>query len=153
MAGKEYALAQLNLAKFKYPRESAEMSDFVDNLDRINALAESSEGFIWRLQDEAGDATALRPFGEELLVNLSLWRDVDALHHFVFATQHKDFLRRRPQWFHKMDTPYVVLWWLPAGTLPDLGDAGERIELLRREGPSPRAFSFRQRFDPPLTDG
>ena len=149
----EYALAQLNLAVMKYPLESGEMAEFTANLDRINQLAESSSGFIWRLQDESGDATALRPFGDDMLVNLSLWQDVDSLHAFVFDSAHKSFMKRRSEWFDKMSDAYVVLWWLPSGELPTLEDAGRRIACLRSDGPGPEAFTFRERFPPPGNDG
>ena len=73
----QFELAQLNIALMKEPLDSPVMTEFVANLDRINALAESATGFVWRLQTEEGDATALRPLGENVLVNMSVWRDVD----------------------------------------------------------------------------
>lgn len=143
-----YQLAQLNIASMKEPLESPGMADFVANLERINALAEASPGFVWRLQDEAGDATALRPFGEEVLVNLSLWRDVEALKGYVYKSAHAEILKRRNEWFTRMGEAHMVLWWVPAGHLPSVGEAAERLRLLRELGPTAQAFSFRQAFAP-----
>ncbi len=141
-----YQLAQLNIASMLQPLESPGMADFVANLERINALAEASPGFVWRLQDEAGDATAIRPFGEEVLVNLSLWRDVEALRDYVYKSAHAEILKRRAEWFARMGEAHMVLWWVPAGHLPSVEEAAERLRLLREQGPSVQAFSFRQTF-------
>lgn len=143
-----YQLAQLNIASMKQPLESPGMADFVANLERINALAEASPGFVWRLQDEAGDATAIRPFGEAVLVNLSLWRDVEALKDYVYKSAHAEMLKRRNEWFERMGEAHMVLWWVPIGHLPSVGEAAERLQLLREQGPTAQAFSFRQAFLP-----
>jgi hypothetical protein len=143
-----YQLAQLNIASMLQPLESPGMADFVANLERINALAEASPGFVWRLQDEAGDATAIRPFGEEVLVNLSLWRDVEALRDYVYKSAHAEMLKRRAEWFVRMGEAHMVLWWVPAGHLPSVEEAATRLRLLREQGPSVQAFSFRQAFAP-----
>nr|WP_298172061.1 DUF3291 domain-containing protein [uncultured Pseudomonas sp.] len=145
-----YHLAQLNIASMKHPLESPGMADFVANLQRINALAEASPGFVWRLQDEAGDATALRPFGEDVLVNLSLWRDIDALKSYVYKSVHAEMLKRRNEWFARMGEAHMVLWWVPAGHLPNEVEAAERLQWLREKGPTAQAFSFRQVFAPPF---
>ncbi|CAN7549387.1 DUF3291 domain-containing protein [Pseudomonas sp. LjRoot71] len=145
-----YQLAQLNIATMKAPLESPSMADFVANLQRINALAEASPGYVWRLQDEAGDATAFRPFGEDVLVNLSVWRDVQALSDYVYTSAHTEMLKRRQEWFSKVDAAHMVLWWVPAGHLPSVQEAFERLELLRKQGASAQAFSFRQAFAPPV---
>lgn len=143
-------LAQLNIARIRAPLESDSMRGFVDNLDRINALAESSPGFVWRLQTEEGDATALRPFDDDdLLVNLSVWRDVESLRSFVFHTVHSDFLQRRREWFQRMEEAYTVLWWVAPGELPTIDDAIRRLGLLRERGPSAQAFTFREPFPAP----
>ncbi len=145
-----YQLAQLNIATMKAPLESPSMADFVANLQRINALAEASPGYVWRLQGEAGDATAFRPFGEDVLVNLSVWRDVQALSDYVYTSAHTEMLKRRQEWFSKVDAAHMVLWWVPAGHLPSVQEAFERLELLRKQGASAQAFSFRQAFAPPV---
>src|SRR5215470_13546253 len=108
----QYELAQLNIAVMKGPLESPGMADFVANLDRINALADRSAGFVWRLQTEGGDATALRPMGENILVNMSVWKDVASLTAFVYRSAHVEILRRRQEWFDRMSDAYAVLWWV-----------------------------------------
>ncbi len=144
-----YHLAQLNIASMKEPLESAGMADFVANLERINALAERSPGYVWRLQDEAGDATAIRPFGEEVLVNLSLWQDVESLSDYVYKSAHTEMLKRRREWFDKAEQMHMVLWWVPAGHRPGVEEAAERLAYLREHGPSAHAFVFRQAFAAP----
>lgn len=112
-----YHLAQLNIAKKKAPLESPEMADFVNNLERINTLAEQAPGFVWRLKDESGNATALaNPFGDEMIVNMSVWQSVDALREYAFKSAHVEIMRRRREWFERMDEAYAVLWWVPSGT-------------------------------------
>ena len=126
-----YHLAQLNIAWMKAPLESPEMADFVANLARINALAESSPGYVWRLQDEAGDATAIRPFGEEVLVNMSLWQDVQSLSDYVYKSAHTEMLRRRREWFERLEQAHQVLWCVPVGHRPDVSEAAEKLAHLR----------------------
>lgn len=145
----DYRLAQLNIATMRTPLESPEMADFVNNLDRINQLAENSPGYVWRLETGEGDATALRPFGDSVLVNLSVWQDLRALRDFVFGSDHVQIMRRRGEWFERMGEAYVVFWWIPAGHRPSAQEAWERLELLRTQGPTARAFTFRQPFPAP----
>lgn len=144
-----YQLAQLNIANMKAPLESPSMADFVANLQRINALAQASPGYIWRLQDEAGDATALRPFGDEVLVNLSVWRDIQALSDYVYKSAHTEMLKRGQEWFSKVNAAHMVLWWVPTGHRPSVEEAAERLTLLREQGASAQGFSFRQAFPAP----
>lgn len=144
-----YHLAQLNIAMMREPLESPGMADFVDNLERINALAEASPGYVWRLQDEAGDATAIRPFGAQVLVNLSLWRDVQSLSDYVYKSAHAEMLKRRREWFDKVEQAHMVLWWVAAGHRPGVEEAAERLAHLREHGPSAYAFTFRQAFAAP----
>ncbi len=147
MSGHE--LAQLNIARMVAPLESPAMKDFVDNLDRINALAEASPGFVWRLQSDEGDATAIRPFGEEYLVNLSVWESVASLHEFVYRTAHTEIMRRRKEWFGRMREAYTVLWWVPAGHRPTTAEAKAKLQLLRDNGPTEDAFTFRAAYPKP----
>ncbi|MEJ8567287.1 DUF3291 domain-containing protein [Elongatibacter sediminis] len=144
-----YELAQLNIARLAAPLDSPQLADFVANLDRINTLAEASPGFVWRLQTEEGDATGIRDFGEEYIVNLSVWEDVQSLHDYVYRTAHTEVLARRREWFERMDEAYAVLWWVEAGHRPDTAEARERLEQLRAHGPTPAAFTFKQAFPPP----
>jgi Domain of unknown function (DUF3291) len=126
------------------------MAEFAANLERINALADASPGFVWRLQTEAGDATDIRPFeNENQLLNMSVWRDTESLRQFVYRTAHADILRRRREWFEKISEAFMVLWWVPQGHRPGIPEAIAKLEALRSKGPSPQAFTFRQTFPPP----
>jgi len=145
-----YELAQLNIGIVRGAMDSPVMAEFVANLARINALADAAPGFVWRLQTEAGDATAIRPFDDEnLLVNMSVWRDVESLLQFVYHSAHLEILRRRREWFERMGEAYMVLWWVPRGHRPSLPEAVSRLEALRERGPHREAFTFRQTFPPP----
>lgn len=144
-----YQLAQLNIATMTAPLESPVMADFVANLDRINALAEAAPGYIWRLQTDEGDATALRPFGEDIIVNMSVWQDVNSLREYVYRSGHVEIMRRRREWFERGVEASLVLWWVPDGHRPDVEEAKARLDLLRANGPSPEAFHFGRAFPPP----
>jgi hypothetical protein len=144
-----YELAQLNVGIVNAPLDSPVMADFVANLDRINALAESSPGFVWRLQTEEGDATALRPMGDDVLVNMSVWRDVESLNKYVYGSAHVEIMRRRKEWFQRLKDAYVVLWWVPEGHRPSVQEAVAKLELLRQAGPTEAAFTFRRAFPAP----
>jgi len=145
-----YHLAQLNIAKLAAPLDSPPLADFVAALDRINALAEASPGFVWRLKDDAGNATAFRPFGDDVIVNMSVWTGRQALFDYVYASDHTPFLKRRKEWFAMPagDDPHLVMWWVPVGTYPDLIEAEARLTLLKRFGPNQNAFTFKRFFEP-----
>ena len=150
MAGQTHHIAQLNVGRLLEPLDSRRLAGFVAALDPINALADSSPGFVWRLQDEAGDATSFRPFDDEMiLVNMSVWESLDALAAFVYRGAHTDVLRRRREWFEHLKEAYTALWWVPAGELPTVAEARIRLEHLRRRGPSDFAFGFKRPFPPP----
>lgn len=146
----QFQIAQLNIARLREPLDSPLLADFVANLDRINGLADRSPGFVWRLETEEGDATALRPFGEDYIVNLSVWQDVESLWRFVYKSAHTEIMRRRREWFDKMAEDYAVLWWVPAGTIPSESEAWKRLQKLRQTGPGPQAFTFKQSFPAPV---
>jgi len=138
-----FHLAQLNIGRILAPLDSPVMADFVNNLDKINALAEGSPGFVWRLKDEANNATSIHVFDDErILVNMSVWETLDQLYQFTYKTMHTEFLKRRKEWFAKMGDMYYVLWHVPAGHVPDVQEAKERLEHLRAHGETPYAFSF-----------
>jgi hypothetical protein len=145
-----YQLAQLNIGVIKGPMDSPVMAEFKANLDRINALAEQTPGFVWRLQTDDGDATAIRPFDDEnLLVNMSVWEDVAALNRYVYHSAHVEIMRRRREWFERMEQAFLVLWWVPRGHVPSVAEAVAKLELLRKNGSSAEAFTFRSAFAPP----
>jgi hypothetical protein len=144
-------LAQVNIARMKAPFESAEMAGFVARLAEINALADRSPGFVWRLQGADGDNTYLRPYEDErILVNMSVWENVEALRQYVYGSAHREVLRQRQDWFLKMDGMILALWWVPAGHRPSVDEARKRLARLEAEGPTPFAFTFRQVFPPDL---
>lgn len=145
----KYQLAQVNIATLEAPIDSPELKDFVDNLDLVNGLAESSEGFVWRLTGEGNDATSLRPFGPDVIVNMSVWRDVDSLRKFAYGNKtHMEIMKRRREWFTRMKL-YLVLWWVPEGHRPTVEEAAQRLELLREKGPTAEAFHFGEAFSAP----
>jgi len=140
-------LAQLNIAKAKYSLDAPEIKEFVDNLEPVNNLAESSEGFIWRLKDEQGDATNIQAFSDpDVIVNMSVWASPDALKNFMFRTHHRNFLRRKKEWFHNIAEDSYVLWWVPKGHVPTIEEAVEKLDFLRRNGDTPYAFTFKSNF-------
>jgi len=142
-------LAQINIGRLRAPMDAPQTAGFAQNLDRINALAESQPGFVWRLTGEGNNATDLTFFDDPMiLVNLSVWTDVEALAAFVYRSGHREVMRRRAEWFHKMEV-FMGLWWVAAGHIPTPQEGIARLEILRRLGPSAEAFTFRQPFPPP----
>ena len=143
-------LAQINIGRLRAPIDDPLIIEFRNALQEINALAERSPGFVWRLQTEEGDATALHPTGEELVIpNMSVWDSVETLADYVFRSAHTGFLRRRRAWFERYGTAYVALWWVPAGEIPTLDEGLRRLAILDRAGPTLDAFTFKRRFPPP----
>jgi hypothetical protein len=146
-------LAQLNIGRLRAPLDDPSVADFRDNLDRINAVAEASPGYVWRLQDEGGNATSFNPFDDDLtIINLTVWESIDALADFTYRSGHTSFLRRRREFFEVPSQPILCLWWIPEGTIPTIDDAIARLEHLRTHGPTPWAFTFRQRYPPGSLD-
>jgi hypothetical protein len=150
---RDWHIAQLNVARLLRPIDAPETSEFVANLDPVNALADRAPGFVWRLQDDSGNATSVHVVDDPLfIVNMSVWRSIAELEHFVRKTAHAEVVRKRRTWFERMTDAYLVLWWIPAGSTPTLDDAMARLQHLRAHGPTPVAFTFRDRSDPPLAD-
>lgn len=149
----KYHLAQLNVARLHQPLDHADTAEFVEALDSVNALAESSPGFVWRLTDDGGQSSSyVRLPGEDdplSIVNYSIWEDLDTLREFVFKTAHVDYLRRRREWFEKPAEPSTVLWWTPAGTIPTLEEASERLRALRADGPTAEGWTLNTSFPAP----
>ena len=146
-------LAQLNLGLFRAPLDHAEMAEFAAALDPINAIAEASAGFIWRLKAEDGSSSSYVdvPGRADPLwaPNLSVWEDLESLRHFMYKSGHASYLRRRGEWFQKPDRPINVLWWIPAGDIPTLGDAVKRLDYLTENGPSEFGWPLTEPFPPP----
>ena len=148
-----YHLAQINIARMLAPIDDPIMAEFVAQLPPINALADGNPGFVWRLQSESGDATSIKVYDDDMIiVNLTVWENLDALREFVYRSSHSGALRDRKRWFEKFDGPYYALWWVPAGHLPSTEDGKERLEYLREHGESRFAFSFKNIFSEPVED-
>lgn len=148
-----YHLAQVNIGRFRKPVEDPANADFVNALDSVNALAEGSPGFVWRLTGEGNNATDLKPFDDpNMAINMSVWESVEALAAFVYRNMdHRGVMRRRREWFEEMPV-YMALWWVPAGVTPTVDDAKARLALLERLGPTAEAFTFKQPFAAPSGD-
>jgi hypothetical protein len=145
-----FHLAQANIGRIRAPLDDPAMEGFRTQLDPINALADRSPGFVWRLQTEDGNAMAIRPFADErMAINMSVWESLEALQRFVYRSAHVGPLRDRQQWFEPIDGPILVMWWIPAGHVPSVAEAIERLDHLKQHGPSRRAFTFRAPFPPP----
>ncbi|MDQ1519938.1 MAG: hypothetical protein QOI55_1011 [Actinomycetota bacterium] len=145
-----YDLAQVNVGRLLAPIDAPETAAFFNALDPVNALADTAPGFLWRLQTEDGNATAVRVDDDPLnIVNLSVWESMDALTNFVYRSAHTDVMRRRAEWFHRAADAYVALWWVPTGHRPTVTEAIDRLERLRRDGPTQDCFTFRTPFPAP----
>jgi hypothetical protein len=149
-----WQLAQVNIGRLVAPAEDPRVKPFFAELDRINALADASPGFIWRLQGEGNSATDLQPTPDPLtIVNMSVWQDADALFGFVYRSAHTPVMAQRRSWFAPWEGAYQALWWIPAGHIPSIDEALAKLWLLDRHGPSPHAFTFKARFPAPGLGG
>jgi hypothetical protein len=152
----DYVVAQVNIGRLVAPLDSPRLADFAAGLDPVNAVADSAPGFVWRLQTEDGDATALRAFEQDaegadggILINMSVWETVEDLAAFVYGEAHLAVLRRRREWFERLTDVYAALWWVPRGHVPAITEAEDRVKHLRAHGPTPHAFTFKVHFPPP----
>ena len=146
----KYHLAQINVGRFHFPAEDPRNADFMDNLDGINALAEASPGFIWRLKDDSGNATSIRAFDDpHILVNMSVWDTLESLQLFAYRSEHVKFFRRRSEWFTDFGGPSMALWWVKAGHLPPPAEGRAMLEHITMHGSTPTAFTFREKFASP----
>lgn len=145
-----YHVAQLNIGRAVAALDTPQLADFMAWLEAINALAEASPGFVWRLQGDNGNNTELKVSDDPLfIVNMSVWASIEDLHSFTYRSAHKTVFARRYDWFERADGPNVVMWWVPAGTVPAVEDALARLGRLAERGPTPEAFTFKDRFPPP----
>jgi hypothetical protein len=152
----DYVLAQVNIGRLLAPLDSPQIAGFAAALGPVNAVADAAPGFIWRLQAEDGNATALRGFEDDargagggILINMSVWESVEALGAFVYGAAHLAVLRRRRAWFEHMADAYTALWWVPRGHVPSIAEAEDRVRHLRRQGPTTYAFTLKTHFPPP----
>jgi uncharacterized protein DUF3291 len=136
-------LAELNIARLKYPLDDPRIAEFADNLARVNAVADRSEGFVWRLQDDSGDATSIHAFDDPMvIVNMTVWQSAEHLERFVWNTVHKQFYAKRAEWFELMQAQHFVMWWVDEGHVPDLAEAKARLDHLDANGDSDFAFGW-----------
>jgi hypothetical protein len=149
MTSERFRLAQANVARMRAPLDDPLMEGFRSQLEAINAIADESPGFVWRLQTAEGDATSIRAFDDErILFNMSVWDSIEALHAYVYRSGHVGPLRNRREWFEPSEGPSLVLWWIPEGHVPTVEEAKEKLRLLGENGPSPQAFTFRSPYPP-----
>lgn len=146
-----YQLAQINVARMRgVTIDDPIMKEFVDNLDRVNELADNSEGFVWRLQDDAGASTSFNPYqDEQIIINISVWESVETLEAYTYKSFHTDFVRRRKEWFQKYGKAHYALWWIGAGNYPSVTECVQRLDYLQAHGASERAFNFKTTFPKP----
>ena len=145
----EYHLAQINIGRILGPMDSPIMAEFAANLEPINTLAENSEGFVWRLKDDSNNATDMKYFEDDaMIVNMSVWKSIEALSHYVYKTAHAEIFKKRNQWFEKMREMHMVLWYIPATHTPTVAEAMERLEYRRKNGDTPYAFTFKKKYTP-----
>lgn len=143
-------LAQINVGRTLWPLDDPRMTGFVERLDSVNALAEASPGFVWRLQSDSGNATDIKVSDDpQFIVNMSVWRDAEALFDFVYRSAHREVMVLRRQWFEAPERAFQALWWVPAGHRPSVEEGLAAIARLEADGPTPAAFTFKQRFAPP----
>lgn len=149
-----FHLAEVNIALPREPLESELLSDFMAQLDPVNAVADASPGFVWRMKDDAGNNTEIRGFGDDrVIINMSVWESLEALRAFAYSERaHLDVLRRRREWFERLSF-YLVLWWVPIGHEPTVAEAEDRLARLELLGPTPEAFTFREHFPPSGFEG
>lgn len=142
-------LAQVNIAEMLAPIDDPIMADFVNNLDRINELAEKSDGFVWRLKGDEGNATAITVFDNLfLIINMSVWESMQDLFNFTYQSAHVEILKRKKEWFHKMPRMHMAFWYVENGHEPSPSEAKERLYYLQEHGETPYAFSFKSKFTP-----
>ena len=146
-----FQLAEINIARMKGVNiNDPIMQEFVENLERVNSIAEASEGFVWRLKDENNNATSMNPYDDEqVIINVSVWESFETLEHVMYQTFHSDFLKRRKEWFQNFGTAHTAMWWIPAGKFPTLQEAVDQLDYLQKNGASEKVFDFRNKLPAP----
>lgn len=146
-----FQLAEINIARMKGVNiNDPIMQEFVENLERVNSIAEASEGFVWRLKDENNNATSMNPYeDEQVIINVSVWESFETLEHFMYQTFHSEFLKRRKEWFQNFGTAHTAMWWIPAGQFPTMQEAVDQLDYLQKNGASQKVFDFRNKFPAP----
>ena len=148
-----FHLAQINIARLIAPLDDPRIASFVAQLNDINALAEGSPGFVWRLKTPSGNATEI-PYNDDpfIIPNMSVWESIEALQQFVYRSRHVEVFHDRAKWFEKASKPAYCLWWVPAGHIPSIEEARERLEHYQQHGATPYSFWFSQPFPAPAEE-
>ena len=149
MKTQQYYLAQLSIAHTKAPLDDPLMAGFLSQIEQVYSVADHAPGFVWQLQVEDGSLTMYSTGDPRIIVTMTVWKSIAALHDFVYRSDHLDPLRERTQWFEKLDEPSLVLWWIPHDSRPRVEQGMARLKYLRRHGPTSKAFTFRNWFPPP----
>jgi hypothetical protein len=146
-----YQIAEINVARMKgVTINDPLMKEFVENLDKVNGIAENSEGFVWRLKDENNNATSLNPYNDQqVIINVSVWESMATLEAFMYKTFHSEFLKRRKEWFQAYGKAHTALWWIPTGQFPSMQEAVEKLDYLQYHGPTEHVFDLRNKFPSP----
>lgn len=148
----KYHLAQYNIARLVAPLDSPQIADFIAALDPLNKLADEAPGFVWRHQTDEGNSTSIRVREDPMIIiNFSVWEDVDSLFEYAYHSKHVEIFRRRREFFEGHTGAYAVLWWVPEGHEPSVEEAEERLRYLEANGPTEHAFTFKKRFPAPNT--
>jgi len=146
---RKYHIAQVNVGRVKAAPDDPLMAGFMNRLDDLNALADASPGFVWRLQTNEGNATYYRPYDDDrILVNMSVWETIESLRQYTYGAAHMELVKRRHEWFEKFSSVYLALWWVPAGHIPGIDEAKKRLAYLEAHGPTEFAFTFKTTFTP-----
>ena len=147
----KYHLAEINIARLVAPLDDPVVADFVAQLDAVNAIADESPGFVWRLKsDETGNTSDIRAFADDrILINMSVWESIESLETYTYRSLHKGVFQDRRKWFVPVDQPHLAMWWIRAGHIPSILEGKDRLETLSRLGPTAEVFTFKKRFDPP----
>lgn len=148
----KFHLAQINIAKAKSTMDSDIMKGFVDRLDEINHLADKSPGFVWRLKEGESAITISAYENPAIIVNMSVWEDLDSLKNYVYKSVHIQLLKEKKSWFYKMDSAHQALWWIPASHIPSVLEGKERLKFFQEHGATEFAFNFAENFPAPLFD-
>lgn len=135
-------LAQLNIGKPKYANDDPRFAEFMDNLERINGLGESMPGFVWIHKDDSGHAMDMPTPWPDAAANLTVWEKPEDLEHFVWNTVHKQFYKKKAEWFEEISSSHFVMWWVEEGHRPSLEEAKERLDHLNEHGNSDFAFDW-----------
>ena len=147
----KYQLAEINIARMKGASiNDPIMKEFVDNLDKVNKLAEISPGFVWRFKDDSNNATSFNPYNDEqVIINISVWESIEYLENYMYKTLHADFLKRRKEWFHRYGKVSMAMWWTPTGKFPTVQEAVDHLDYLEKNGATEKAFDFKTKFNCP----